>query len=123
MKTIISVVIILFSVLQTSLALEPDDGEKNVKVTFVEIGSVKCIACRKMAAVLDSIRQKYPNDVKVIFYDVWNEKGKSQARKYGINLIPSQIFLDENGREYFRHTGYFSLKEVSKILMQKGVKR
>ena len=42
--------------------------------------------------------------------------------KYHIHLIPTQIFFDEKGNEYYKHEGYFPEEEVIKILQQKGVK-
>ena len=125
MKSFLLSIVIFFSV--SSVMLAQDQNKETVpqkgKVTFIELGSVRCIPCRQMEPVLDSIRVKYPNDVQVIFYDVWTEKGKPYAKKYGIRLIPTQVFLDKEGKEYFRHTGYFPEKEVEKILKQKGVKR
>ena len=75
-----------------------------------------------MEPVLESIRKKYPKDVKVIFYDVWTPAGKPYASQYKVKSIPTQVFLDANGKEYFRHVGYFSEEEVIKILKQKEVK-
>ena len=99
---------------------KPDPA--NHKVTFIELGSVKCIPCQKMQVVMKSIEAKYGDQVNIIFYDVWTEKGKPFADQYGINLIPTQVFLDQNGEEYFRHEGYFPEEEVVKILNEKGVK-
>jgi thiol-disulfide isomerase/thioredoxin len=42
------------------------------KVTFIELGSVRCIPCQKMQPVMKSIEQKYGTKVKVVFHDVWN---------------------------------------------------
>ena len=42
--------------------------------------------------------------------------------QYGIESIPTQIFLDENGKEFSRHVGYFPEEELVKVLKQKGVK-
>ncbi len=123
MRSFLIGIIIFFSVSPVTLAQNKETVPQKGKVTFIELGSVRCIPCRQMEPVLDSIRAKYPNDVKVIFYDVWTEKGKPFARKYSIRLIPTQVFLDNEGKEYFRHTGYFPEKEVEKILKQKGVKR
>ena len=96
--------------------------EKKYKVTFIELGSVNCIPCKRMQTVMKSIESKYPNDVKVVFHDVWTEEGKPYGIKYGIAAIPSQIFLDENGKEYFRHEGFFPETELVKVLQQKGIK-
>lgn len=92
------------------------------KVTFIELGSVRCIPCQKMQPIMQSIEEKYPDQVKVVFYDVWTPEGRPYADKYGIKAIPTQVFLDENGKEYYRHTGFFPEEELIKVLKQKGVK-
>ena len=99
-----------------------EEKKGKTKVTFIELGSVRCIPCRKMVPVLESIEAKYPEDVTVIFHDVWTPQGKPFAKQFGINTIPTQVFLDKNGVEYFRHVGYYPEEEVIKILKQKGVK-
>ncbi len=92
------------------------------KVTFVELGSVRCIPCQQMQPVMKSIEMKYGKDVKVVFHDVWTEAGAPYAKQFGIEAIPTQVFLDENGKEYFRHVGFFPEEDLVKILNQKGVK-
>jgi thioredoxin 1 len=99
-------------------------GNKSItyKVTFVELGSVKCIPCQQMQPVMKSVEQKYGTQVKVVFHDVWTDAGAPYAKKYGIEAIPTQVFLDETGKEYFRHVGFFPEEELIKVLNQKGVK-
>ena len=90
-------------------------------VTFVEIGSVRCIPCKKMQPIMREIEQEYAGKVKVVFYDVWTPEGKPYGEKFGIRVIPTQVFLDKDGKEYFRHEGYFPKEELVKVLQQKGV--
>jgi thioredoxin 1 len=90
-------------------------------VTFVEIGSVRCIPCKKMQPIMKEIEQEYAGKVKVVFYDVRTPEGKPYGQKYGIRVIPTQVFLDKDGKEYFRHEGYFPKEELVKVLKQKGV--
>ncbi len=92
------------------------------KVTFIELGSVRCIPCQQMQPVMNSIREKYPTQVKVVFHDVWTEAGAPYAKQYNIEAIPTQVFLDGNGKEYFRHVGFFPEEELVKVLSQKGVR-
>ncbi len=99
-----------------------NQAETNFKVTFIELGSVNCIPCKQMQPVLKSIEQKYTTQVKVIFYDVWTPAEAPYAEKYGIQTIPAQIFLDGNGKEYFRHVGFFPEEDVITVLKMKGVK-
>jgi len=92
------------------------------KVTFIELGSVRCIPCQQMKPVMDTIRVRYPSQVNVVFHDVWTQQGAPFADKFGVSAIPTQVFLDENGQEYFRHVGFFPLDELVGVLKQKGVK-
>jgi thioredoxin 1 len=96
--------------------------EKKYKVTFIELGSVRCIPCQKMVPIMESVEENYGDQVKVVFYDVWTPEGQPYGQKYGIKLIPTQVFLDENGEEYFRHEGFFPEEELVKVLQMKGVK-
>jgi thioredoxin 1 len=94
----------------------------NYKVTFIELGSVKCIPCKEMQPVMRSIEKKYGSQVKVVFHDVWTAAGKDAAKQFIFDVIPTQIFLDNTGKEYFRHEGFFPEEELVKVLKQKGVK-
>lgn len=93
------------------------DRKKEAKVTFIELGSLKCIPCKMMQPIMEEIDDEYL-DVKVVFYDVWTAAGEPYGKKYKIQAIPTQIFLDKNGEEYARHTGFFPKKDLVKILEQ-----
>jgi thioredoxin 1 len=104
-------------------AVSQTKGQQRQKpvITFIELGSVNCIPCKKMQPVMEAIEQKYGEKVQVIFYDVWTREQKPYAQKYGIRLIPTQVFLDVNGKEFFRHEGFFPEEEIHKIFTQRGV--
>jgi len=95
--------------------------KNNYKVTFIELGSVRCIPCQKMQPVMKSIEANYGNEVKVVFHDVWTKEGKPYANKFKVNVIPTQVFLDAKGKEFFRHEGFFPEEELVKVLNTKGV--
>ncbi|MBK9389717.1 MAG: thioredoxin family protein [Bacteroidetes bacterium] len=108
---------------KTESAAEPQENKEiKYKVTFVELGSVRCIPCQQMQPVMKSIEKKFSTQVKVVFHDVWTEAGSPYAKQYNIDAIPTQVFLDETGKEYFRHVGFFPEEELIKVLNQKGVK-
>ncbi len=71
---------------------------------------------------MKSVEEKYGSQVKVVFHDVWTEAGAPYGQKYDINAIPTQVFLDKEGKEYYRHEGFFPEEELIMILKQKGVK-
>jgi thioredoxin 1 len=91
-------------------------------ITFVELGSVKCIPCRKMQPVMKAIEEKYGEQIKVIFYDVWKADQRKYGEEYNIRLIPTQVFLDKDGKEIFRHEGFFPEAEIDKFLQKQGLK-
>jgi thioredoxin 1 len=71
---------------------------------------------------MKEIEKEYAGQVKVIFYDVWTEAGKPYAGQYKITVIPTQVFLDADGNEYFRHQGFFPKEELVEVLKKQGVK-
>lgn len=91
------------------------------KVTFIELGSVNCVPCKAMVPVMEEIKTSLGDQVDVIFYDVWEEEQKPMAKQYDIRVIPTQVFLDSNGKEYYRHEGFFPTEELYLILEKGGV--
>lgn len=97
--------------------------EKSPIVTFVELGSTTCIPCKQMQPIMKEIEKEYPADVKVIFYDINIPSEKEKAMNYGIRVIPTQVFLDKDGNEFYRHEGFFPKEELVKILKEKGAEK
>ena len=91
-------------------------------VTFIELGSVNCIPCKAMQPVMKSIEEKYGSQIKIIFYDVWQKEQAHHAQEYKIRVIPTQVFLDSQGKELMRHEGFFPEKEIDALLQSKGLK-
>lgn len=85
------------------------------RCTFLEFGSTGCHACRQMEAVMENIKSQYP-EVNVIFTNVAHKENRDFVNYYGISIIPTQILLDRNGKEYFRHSGYLSENDLLKHL-------
>lgn len=96
--------------------------EGKILVTFVEIGAAKCIPCKAMQPIMKEVTEEYKGQVRVLFHDVWTQQGRMDAEKYNIRMIPTQVFLDKDGKEYFRHEGYFPKEGVVEVLKKGGVK-
>lgn len=88
-------------------------------VTFLELGADRCIPCKKMQPIMKEIAAAFPDRVQVVFYDVW--KDPAPGEKYGIQLIPTQVFLDQKGKEIARHVGLFPKEEILELLKKHGV--
>ncbi|MHC4617526.1 MAG: thioredoxin family protein [Planctomycetota bacterium] len=86
---------------------------------LVDLGAGKCRACKMMAPVLEQLKTEYAGRLQVDFYDVWKDPGI--AKKYRVQIIPTQIFVDASGKELFRHEGYLSKEDIIAKFKELGV--
>lgn len=86
------------------------------EITFLEFGATGCSACKRMETVMEEIREKYPQKVNVTFLNVLLPESQVMMKYFGIAAIPTQVLLDKNGEEFYRHTGYFSENEFVKVV-------
>jgi thiol-disulfide isomerase/thioredoxin len=97
-----------------------DRARSSGKPTMVEFGANGCKPCDMMQPILAKVKEKYANQLNVVFLHVGEEQ--ILAARYGISSIPVQAFFDRNGVEVFRHVGFYPLDEVEKQLAPMGVK-
>lgn len=86
---------------------------------LVDLGADKCIPCKMMAPILEDLKKTYAGKMEVVFIDVW--QNADAGKKYGINVIPTQIFYDAAGRELFRHEGFFGKDDILAKWKELGV--
>jgi thioredoxin 1 len=89
-------------------------------VTMVDIGAKECIPCKMMIPVMEELEKEYKDRAAIVFIDVWVNRGAGE--KYGIKLIPTQIFYDANGKEMYRHEGAMRKEAIIAELKKLGVK-
>ena len=70
---------------------------------------------------MDGIEKTFGDQVKVVFYDVW--KDAAPAKEYGVQMIPTQVFLDENGEEFHRHVGFYPQADIEALLVEQGLSK
>ncbi len=90
-----------------------EENKCEYQLTFLEFGAKGCSACNRMESVLDKVRKEYTK-VNVVFVNVLLPQNQTLMKYYGIAAIPTQVLLNKNGIEYFRHTGYYSYKNLVK---------
>lgn len=86
---------------------------------LVDLGAGRCIPCKMMAPILDDLKKEYEGRMQVDFIDVW--QNPDAGKKYGIKMIPTQIFYDAHGKELFRHEGFISKEDILKKWKEIGV--
>ncbi len=95
------------------------DGPRRGIPTIIDLGADRCVPCIKMAPILDELKEEYRGRLDVIFIDVW--KDRTAGPKYGIRLIPTQIFFDAEGKELGRHEGFIGKEDILNTFRRFGV--
>ena len=88
----------------------PDAVKKQPLPRLVDLGATKCIPCKIMAPILEDLKQTCAGKMDVQIIDVWEKP--DAGGQYGIKVIPTQIFYDAQGKELFRHEGFFSKEDI-----------
>ena len=88
-------------------------------VTMIDLGATQCIPCKMMAPIMEKMEKVYRGKAAIVFIDVW--KNRPQAGRFGISVIPTQIFFDREGKEVYRHVGFMSEEAIVAQLKKMGV--
>lgn len=94
-------------------------GQKAALPRLVDIGATKCIPCKLMAPILEDLKKSYAGKLEIQFIDMWEKP--EEGPKYGIKIIPTQIFFDATGKELFRHEGFFGKEDILSKWKEFGV--
>ena len=90
------------------------------KPTLLDLGAGYCASCKKMKATLGPLEKEYGDRLNVIIVDVNEEP--DLARTYRVQMIPTQIFFDKQGKEVKRHIGAMDKPEIVRELKTLGVR-
>lgn len=85
---------------------------------LVELGSTSCRSCKAMHEELALLREECSGSIAVEEIDVWRDE--EAGRRYGVSVIPTQVFLDAEGRELDRHTGFLARADIRARFAARG---
>ena len=86
---------------------------------LLDLGAGKCIPCKLMAPILEELKIEFAGRIHVEFFDVHEDP--DLITKYGVSIIPTQIFFDALGKELFRHEGFMSKEDILAKWQELGV--
>ena len=117
---VISIVLILC---HSSYAGGIDDvlnsAKREGKLVMLEVGSEDCVPCEKMKPVIEKLKTNYKGKLEVIFVDF--QKDRDISWRFGVVVIPTQVFLDKNGREFNRHNGFYDYWDIFDVMKTQGL--
>jgi thioredoxin 1 len=86
---------------------------------LLDLGSGTCTPCKMMVPVLDELRAEYAGKLQVDYISV--KDNPAEADRYGIDVIPTQIFFDKDGKELSRHVGYWPKADILDRFSRHGI--
>lgn len=92
---------------------------KSGKPTVLDLGASQCIPCKMMKPIFAELEQEYKGKANIILLEI--SEYRDLANKYRVRVIPTQIFFDKDGNEYWRHEGFLSKDEIIKKLKELGM--
>jgi len=95
-----------------------EKARRTGKPALINFGSEKCAPCEMMKPILEKLTKDYEGKVSVVFVHVGKEPILSA--QYGVRVIPCQLFCDRDGKEVFRHEGFYSMEAIQKKFSELG---
>jgi len=101
----------LFSLGQPFIDIYASDTmPPTARPALYEFGAGFCYACKSMSEVIAELQKTHGDQVE--FRLVYLDREKTLFEKYRIMLIPTQVFLNAEGKEVHRHIGPLSREEI-----------
>jgi len=86
------------------------------KPALYEFGAKYCLPCKEMQKVMADLKTSHGDQVELRM--VYTDEEMPQFKEYKIVAIPTQVFLNAEGKEVDRHLGALSKEEVLKKLQE-----
>jgi thioredoxin 1 len=86
---------------------------------LVELGSNSCASCVAMHRVLDELKATHGDHLQLVSINILEQP--ERVREWKVIAIPTQVFLDGEGRELGRHVGFLSAEAIRARFAAAGV--
>lgn len=96
-----------------------DAALKSEKPTVLDLGAGTCIPCKMMKPIFAELEQEYKGKANIILLEI--SEYRDLANRYQVMVIPTQIFFDSDGNQYWQHEGFLAKDEIIKKLKELGV--
>jgi thioredoxin 1 len=119
----LSLMMILLTLASTNALAE---GKINLKALYakqvpilLEFGRGWCIPCKYMKPILEEMGAAYQGKAIVTTVDM--DANKDLVRSFGIRMMPTQVFLAPDGKEFFRHEGVLERNQIAYVFSKMGL--
>jgi thiol-disulfide isomerase/thioredoxin len=98
-----------------------DKARRSGKPSLIDFGASGCRPCDMMTPILEELKKEYTGIMNVEFVDV--REHQVLGARYGVSSIPVQVFFDKNGKEFYRHVGFFPKNNILAKFKEMGVSK
>jgi thioredoxin 1 len=107
----------------TSYAAEPKINlqtllAKRVPI-LLEFGRGWCIPCKHMKPILEDMAKAYSGRALVMTVDM--DVNADLVRQFGIRMMPTQVFMSPDGKEFTRNEGVLEREQIMQVFSKMGV--
>jgi thioredoxin 1 len=88
-------------------------------VTLVVLGTPSCPPCVRMKPILEKLAGRYAGRAAIIPIDVGMDN--EQRVRFGVKVVPMEVFFDAAGRETYRQVGFMDEKSILDQLKKLGL--
>ena len=86
---------------------------------LLEFGRGWCIPCKYMKPILEDMSKAYPGSAIVMTVDM--DANKDLVKDFRIRMMPTQVFLMPDGKEFFRNEGTLEREDIAQVFAKMGV--
>jgi len=86
---------------------------------LLEFGRGWCIPCKYMKPILKDMEQAYAGRAIVTTVDM--DANADLVRAFGIRMMPTQVFLAPDGKEFHRNEGTFEREQIAQVFAKMGL--
>jgi len=120
-KKILLITLLTLSSLAYDFGAVPQVNVREIpkgKPLMIEFGKTECIWCEHMAPYFKEIKEQYP---KTPIYYVNTDKDFLGGINQNIEVLPTAVFWDKDGKEIGRYEGYLLPDQIMELLKKYGV--
>jgi len=121
LKKIITLILLTLSLTAYDFGDIPEVNAADIPIgkrLMIQFGKTECIWCEHMAPYLKEIKENYPNTQ---IYYVNTDNDILGTINYNIQVLPTAVFLDEEGKELGRVVGYLTPEKIISALIEYDV--
>lgn len=126
-KVIISASLVLcLSLMVGFTAVSATESKINMQVllskgvpVLLEFGRGWCIPCKYMKPILDEMGKAYAGKAIVTTVDM--DANNNLVRDFRIRMMPTQVFISPDGKEFFRNEGTLERDQIAQVFAKMGV--